>query len=180
MIFRFGTCLVKSNSITEPQLIGKRQAESRTCTLLGIMLEKAQTHSASTTNPTKSEDVNIWHRRFAHLNLAYLRFLLPRELYTEKETTRSACSICAPAKAKQLFQRKISSTQVAEKPLALIHSDLCGPISPMSQSGCRYYILYIDDYSRQSWVFFLCSKTSAEICAVFREFKTMTELKFST
>ena len=87
VIFRFGTCLVKSNSITEPQLIGKRQAESRTCTLLGITLEKAQTHSASTTNPTKSEDVNIWHRRFAHLNLAYLHFLLPRELYTEKETT---------------------------------------------------------------------------------------------
>jgi len=50
----------------------------------------------------------------------------------------------------------------------------------MSQSGCRYYILYIDDYSRQSWVFFLRSMTSAEICTVFREFKTMTELKLST
>jgi len=50
----------------------------------------------------------------------------------------------------------------------------------MSQSRCRYYILYIDDFSRQSWVFFLRSKTSAEICAVFREFNTMTELKLST
>jgi len=112
------------------------------------------------------------------MNLTNLHLLLPRELYTEKESTRSACSICAQAKAKQLFQRKTPSTRV-EKPLALIHSDLCGPISPMSQSGCRYYILYIDDYSRLSWVFFLRSKTSAEICKVFREFKTMTELKFS-
>ena len=47
----------------------------------------------------------------------------------------------------------------------------------MSLSGCRYYALYIDDYSRLSWVFFLRTKSSAEICAVFREFKNMVELK---
>jgi len=60
VIFRLGSYLVKSNSITEPQLIGKQQAGSRTCTLLGIMLEKVQAHSASTTNPIKP-DLNIWH-----------------------------------------------------------------------------------------------------------------------
>jgi len=83
------------------------------------MLEKAEAHSASMTNPIKP-DPNTWHRRFAHINLADLHLLLPRELYTEKESTRSACPICTQAKAKQLFQRKTPSTQ-AEKPLALIH-----------------------------------------------------------
>jgi len=122
VIFRLGSCLVKSNSITEPQLIGKRQAGPRTCTLLGIMLEKAWAHSASMTNPIKP-DLNTWHRRFAHINLADLRLLLARELYTKKESTQSACSICAQAKAKQLFQRKTPTTR-AEKPLALIHSEL--------------------------------------------------------
>ena len=62
------------------------------------------------------------------MNLANLRLLLPKELYTEKESTRSACSICAQAKAKQLFQCKIPSTRV-EKHLALIHSDLCRPMT---------------------------------------------------
>jgi len=100
VIFRLGSCLVKSNTITKPQLIGKQQVGSRTCTLLGTVLEKAQAQSASTTNPIKSEDLNIWHRRFAHMNLADLRLLLPKELYTGKESTRSACSICAQAKAK--------------------------------------------------------------------------------
>jgi len=128
VILRLGSCLVKSNTITEPQLIGKRRVVSRTCTLLGTVLEKAQAHSASTTNPIKSEDLNIWHLRFGHMNLANLRLLLPKELYTEKESTRSACSICAQAKAKQLFQCKIPSTRV-EKHLALIHSDLCRPMT---------------------------------------------------
>jgi len=99
VIFRLSSYLVKSNSITEPQLIGKRQAGSRTCTLLGIMLEKAQAHSASTTNQIKPV-LNTWYRRFAHINLDDLRLLLPKELYTEKESTRSECSICAQAKAK--------------------------------------------------------------------------------
>lgn len=110
------------------------------------------------------------------MNLADLRSFLPRQVYTEK-SPESICTICAMAKAKQQFQRTTPATR-AKKPLELIHSDLCGPILPISPSGCQYYILYIDDYSRLSWVYFLRSKTSAEICTVFREFKTMVELKF--
>jgi len=122
VIFRVGSCLVKSNTITEPQIIGKCQVGSWTCALLGKVLSNALANCASTTNPIKP-DLNTWHRRFAHINLADLHLLLPRELYTEKESTRSACSICTQAKAKQLFQRKTPSTRVG-KPLAIIHSDL--------------------------------------------------------
>ena len=136
VIFRLSSCLVKSNTFTEPQIIGKHEVRSRTFTLLGKVLFNAVANCTSTTNLIKP-DLNTWHQYFAHMNLANLCLLLPRELYTEKESTQSACSICVQVKTKQLFQCKTPSTQEA-KPLALIHSDLCGPISPMSQSGCRY------------------------------------------
>jgi len=122
-----------------------------------------------------AEDIDTWYRRFAHLNLADLRLLLPREVYKE-QNKKPTCLVCATAKAKQQFQHTTPSTR-AKKPLELIHSDLCRPISPISPSSCRYYILYIDDYSRLSWVYFLRTKTSAEICGVFCEFKSMVELK---
>jgi len=67
------------------------------------------------------------------------------------------CDIYIKAKAKEKFQRNIPARQVT-KPLELIHFDLCGPISPQSLSGCRYYILYIDDFSHYTWICFLCSK----------------------
>jgi len=176
VIFRPSSCLIKSDSLAE-QHIGERQAGSRTRALLGTVLGEAQADCAIATSTSKTpEDLGTWHRRFAHMNLADLRLLLPREVDTEKKA-ESACTVCALAKARQQFQRKVPVIR-AEKPLELIHSDLCGPISPMSLSSCRYFILYIDDYSRLSWVFFLRTKTSAEICAVFREFKTMVELKF--
>jgi len=63
------------------------------------------------------------------------------------------------------------------KPLELIHSNLCGPISPQSLSGRQYYILYIDDFSRYTWVCFLRSKSSSEVCTVFRDFKNLVELQ---
>jgi len=44
-------------------------------------------------------------------------------------------------------------------------------------SGRRYYILYIDDFSRYTWVCFLRSKSSSEVCTVFRDFKNLVELQ---
>ena len=32
--------------------------------------------------------------------------------------------------------------------LELVYTDLCGPITPQSYYGARYYILFVDDYSR--------------------------------
>jgi len=93
-----------------------------------------------------------------------------------KETKFTTCDICIKAKAKEKFQRKVPARR-ATKPLELIHSDLCGSISPQSQSGRRYYILYIDDFSRYTWVCFLRSKSPAEVCTVFRDFKTLVELQ---
>jgi len=122
-------------------------------------------------------DNQTWHQRLRHLNLSDVRKLLPKGSYSEKETaTSTACDICIKVKAKEKFQRKVPA-QRATKPLELIHSDLCGPISPQSLSGRRYYILYIDDFSRYTWVCFLRSKSSSEVHSVFRDFKNLVELQ---
>jgi len=86
-----------------------------------------------------------------------------------------ACDICIKAKAKEKFQRKIPAWQ-ATKPLELIHTNLCGPISPQSLSGRQYYILYIDDCSHYTWVCFLCSKSSSEVYTGIRDFKNLVKL----
>jgi hypothetical protein len=31
-------------------------------------------------------------------------------------------------------------------------SDLCGPLSSPSFSGCKYFLTFIDDFSRRTWV----------------------------
>ena len=43
----------------------------------------------------------------------------------------------------------------------MLHGDLCGPITPPTPSGNRYFLLLIDDYSRYMWLALLPSKDAA-------------------
>ncbi|KAA0043025.1 gag/pol protein [Cucumis melo var. makuwa] len=38
----------------------------------------------------------------------------------------------------------------AKTPLKLVHSDICGPMNVKAQGGYKYFISFIDDYSRKS------------------------------
>jgi hypothetical protein len=46
----------------------------------------------------------------------------------------------------------------ADEPLGLVHVDLCGRITPSTQSGNRYFMLLVDDCTRWSSVYMLKSK----------------------
>ena len=67
------------------------------------------------------------------------------------------------------------STRKTNNVLELIHSDLCGPMSVPSLGGFWYYILFIDDFSRKTWIYFLKCKKSEEILQRFKEFKALTK-----
>ena len=55
----------------------------------------------------------------------------------------------------------------------LIHSDVCGPMSAVSIGGASYYVTFIDDYSRKTWIYFM--KTKDEVFSQFQEFKSLVE-----
>lgn len=54
-----------------------------------------------------------------------------------------------------------------------MHADLCGPINPISNSGKRYLLVFVDDYSRKTWIYFLVEK--CETFKIFKCFKNLVE-----
>jgi hypothetical protein len=40
-------------------------------------------------------------------------------------------------------------------PLQLVHSDSCVPLYSPSFSGCKYFLTFIDNFSRCTWIYFL-------------------------
>lgn len=54
-----------------------------------------------------------------------------------------------------------------------MHVDLCGPITPTSTRGKKYFYLLVDEYSRWIWVYNLYRKF--EVLGSFKRFKLMVE-----
>jgi hypothetical protein len=83
----------------------------------------------------------------------------------------SVCRGCALGK-----NTKIAYPHINRKTngiLYLIHSDLCGPMTTPSMNGCIYYIIFIDDCYRKTWIYFL--KTKDESFNKFQDFKNLVE-----
>ncbi|CAI7760569.1 unnamed protein product [Closterium sp. NIES-54] len=60
-----------------------------------------------------------------------------------------------------------TSTTRASAPLELVHTDVCGPMqTPEREKGSKYFITFLDDFSRLSWVTLV--KTKDEVAKVFK------------
>ena len=72
------------------------------------------------------------------------------------------------------YQRRIAAART-ETPLALVHSDTGGPFRTPAISGAKHLILFIDDYTRMTWVYFLKVKSHKETLEAFQVFKATAE-----
>ena len=57
--------------------------------------------------------------------------------------------------------------------MELVHTDLCGPMQTSYLTDNVYFMTFIDDYSRKTWVYLLKQKYQA--FDVFKSFKAMAE-----
>ncbi|PKU61899.1 Retrovirus-related Pol polyprotein from transposon TNT 1-94 [Dendrobium catenatum] len=97
-----------------------------------------------------------WHSRLGHPNHSILSILANR--FTEISSIPSSfcCISCNSAKShKIVFNKNVSITT---SPFELIHTDVWGPAPHCSLDGHRYYVVFIDDYTRYSWIYLMYTK----------------------
>ena len=115
----------------------------------------------------------LWHRRFGHLHYKALPDLqkMVSGMPTVDFDHPEVCKGCLLGKnVKKSFSSSIhKSIEIME----LIHSDICGPISYPSLIGYLYYVIFIDDYFRKSWIYFI--KAKSETFSKIQEFKALVE-----
>ncbi|GKE36066.1 retrovirus-related pol polyprotein from transposon TNT 1-94, partial [Tanacetum coccineum] len=113
--------------------------------------------------------------RYGHLNFGDLKLLSSKGMVKgldQIDHPNQVCEGCLLGKhARSLFPKEATSR--AKEPLQIIHTDLCGPITPPSNGKNLYFMLFIDDYSRKAWVYFLKEKSQA--FEAFKKFKAMVE-----
>lgn len=141
---------------------------------LNCSISNVQSHSAMALVPKPKED--NWHRRYGHLGVKNLQLLARKDLvhgfdYNPSKNI-SFCQACVNGKLhKSSFPT--SGGQRAREPLGLVHSDVCGKISTSSLGGSVYFLTFIDDLTRYTWVYMLKSKD--QVFEKFKEWKALVE-----
>ena len=121
-------------------------------------LHKLKGHTDSSLTTSTINPSELWRRSLAHVHYKAIPIVskvvtgLP-EIQVKHE---GVCKGCAQGKnTKNPF---LKSNSKAKGILDIIHSDTCGPMQTTSLSGYSYYASFIDDYSRNTWIYFLIKK----------------------
>jgi hypothetical protein len=127
----------------------------------------------SATMPTES----LWHQRYGHINHHDL-FLLQKQNMVEGlpmlKNENVAYEGCSFGK---MHRDEFPSNPDRKRRdvLDLVHTDVCGPMQTRSLGRAFYFLLFIDDFMRYTWVYFLRRKN--DVFEYFKEFRTTVEIQ---
>ena len=130
---------------------------------LYYLQEQQQQQSSSPSALHSTVTPYQWHCRLGHPSSANLRKLVP----SLPSFSPFNCDTCELSKHRRVsFPLRTESPCV--EPFALVHSDIWGPSRTTSLCGARYFVTFIDDFSRLTWVYLL--KDRSQLFSVFSIF----------
>ena len=121
---------------------------------------------------TVRDNCQLWHNRLGHPHSKALSLMLNSGLLNKS----IGLSFCFPfdCAACKMGKREILpfliSTSHSTRCFDLVHSDVWGIAPALSHAHYKYFVTFIDDFSRFTWVYFLHSKSD-----VFKNFLSYVE-----
>ena len=116
----------------------------------------------------------LWHLRFGHLGYSGLKAAAEKESVVGLPKLTFEKQFCEGCVLGKHPRNSFGPARYrARGVLETVHTDICGPITPASHGGKRYFITFIDDYSRKCWIYFL--KEKSEAFETFKKFKAQVE-----
>nr|GEV23203.1 retrovirus-related Pol polyprotein from transposon TNT 1-94 [Tanacetum cinerariifolium] len=178
VIAGYGYVVIGSMAIKKVYYIFLPVIARRMCTI--ALNEVASNSSTCLLAKASSSQSWLWHQRLSHLNFATINNLvknyLVQGLPKMKLEKDDLCSACEQGKIHRKHH-KSKTAFASNKPLYLLHMDLCGLMRVKSINGKRYVLVVVDDYSRYTWVFFLHSKDEASEVIISFIKKTQVNLQ---
>lgn len=137
------------------------------CASLSTKVEKVQSQNIG----------ELCHRQLGHLHHGAFKTMqqnstgLPKGML-EKVNTCKGCTLGKFTKAS--FHDRDSREKVI---LEQVHLDMCGPFSIAFTTKHKYYVIFVDDFSRKFWIFFMHKKN--QTFTKFCEFKALVKKESS-
>lgn len=112
--------------------------------------------------------------KYGHLNFQGLMVLAQKKMVVGLPEVEKInhCEKCVFGKlARFLFQ--CGRSWRARQKLQSVYADVCGPMQSNSNRGGKYFLLFINDFSRMCWVYI--SNFKHEVFSCFQKFVLMVE-----
>ena len=121
---------------------------------------------------SSNDPTQLWHMRFSHMSERGMMELSKRGLLEGQKTGKlNFCEHCVFGKQCRVkFSTAVHRTKGT---VDYIHSDLWGPAPVVSKGSASYLLTFIDDFSRNIWIYFL--KKKSEVFVTFKQWKTLIE-----
>ncbi len=123
---------------------------------------------------SSNEGATLWHQRLSHLNMASFLKLekMVNGMNLKEVSMHHVCEANIESKHQRTSFPKDEATK-ASKLLELVHNDVCGLMKTTSHGGARYFVTFIDDFSRKTHVYLL--KAEGEVFDKFKAYKALVE-----
>ena len=124
--------------------------------------------------------LNLYRRRYdivAHrlghmsekgMQIIHSRNLLPGLKHVDLKFSEK----CVYGKQKRVRFLRVGKENKSEK-LELVHTHVCGPSQVSSLCGSRYYVTFIDDATRKTWIY--CIRNKSDVFDTFKKWKALVE-----
>jgi len=148
-------------------------------------IDKIDGNALKTTGPKPLETpepaklpYDTWHRRLGHLGTLNVKKAqqLAKGIAIDAATFPADDDKCeACILGGQTMHYGDQAMRRRTVPGDLIHSDICGWITPNSLGNARYFIIFIDDATGMTYLYPLPLKTALEVRNAFMEFRNVFE-----
>jgi transposase InsO family protein len=139
---------------------------------LFLLEGRTESDHATMVSENDSDYVRLWHQRLGHMREQGLKVLIDRKLLPSLNSLKLYfCKHCIYGK--QSRQKFKIGRHTSEGILDYIHSNVWGPSPTISYGGSSYFVSFIDDFSRKTWIYML--KSNDDVFIVFKQFRDLVE-----
>ncbi|KAL6325478.1 hypothetical protein AAG906_023323 [Vitis piasezkii] len=164
--------LVKGLDILTKEIIGRGTKKGGLYYMEDFSIGQAN-HTRSSSDRNKA-NILLWHRRLGHPSFGYLKLVFPA-LFSGLSNLDFKCETCILAKSHRVsYPLSFNKSQM---PFELIHSDVWGPSPKSTISGVRWFVIFVDDCTRMTWLYLM--KNKDEVFSVFCSFHEMVKTQYS-
>ena len=118
---------------------------------------------------------DLWHSHLGYASLSRLQLLAFQGHLESVSFNKFDCMSCQFGKQTKLPFN--NSDSFSSAPFDLVHSDVWGPAPFTTEGGSHYFVIFVDDYSRSTWIYLL--KHRSDLVSIFQTFHKMIQTQFS-